>query len=451
MSSDRPFQLRHVIRSLRIGIFGTDPFLTQDPRERAARCIIIALLVAPALFVLVELSPTAWAAAVAVALVIANPQGVLDATVRLRSPTILSLIVIAALGAVSALWSLEPRRSLHAAVVVAGYIIMGTIAVRAAASLSDQRLERAWMILSIGAAIGLLCLVGTEVHSVFSTGSYLPADQEAVRTFHKTTFYGFLFTAALLFPERDRIFTWRLALALLFAVPTLLIGRTSGVNLMILASPILLLISARHYRQVLAAVCVIYCLLTLAAPYIATPSFHWVESTAIGHFRPFYSYFARMELWHIMTPSIFESFWIGHGADTTRIAPFHIQGTRYYDLPDVPSAHNMVFDQWFELGLLGVLALIAVVVVFTRAIRKLDDNALPTTATVFLMILIELSVDHRIWLSWLHGLLVYVIIVCVVVIGRARARSSSPVISGAPPARTPRFHVRPKERDGDTM
>lgn len=236
MSSDRPFRLGHVVRSLRIGIFGTDPFLTKDPQERAARCIIIALLVAPALFVLVELSPTAWAVAVAIALIIANPRGVLDTAGLLRSPPILSLIVIAALGAISALWSLEPRRSLHAATVMASYIIIGAIAVREAVSLSDQQRERAWMILTVGAAIGLLSLFLTEIRAIFATW-------EVVRTFHKTTFYGFLFAAALLFPERDRIFTWRLAFALLFAVPTLLIGRTSGVNLMILASIVFVFIS----------------------------------------------------------------------------------------------------------------------------------------------------------------------------------------------------------------
>ncbi|MEO6381649.1 MAG: O-antigen ligase family protein [Nitrobacter sp.] len=435
MSSDRPFQLGHVVRSLRIGIFGTDPLLTKDPRERAARCIIIALLVAPALFVLVELSPTAWAVAVAVALIIANPRGALDAVGLLRSPPILSLIVIAALGAISALWSLEPRRSLHAAAVMASYIIIGAIAVRETVSLSDQQRERAWMILTVGAAIGLLSLFWTEIRAIFATW-------EVVRTFHKTTFYGFLFAAALLFPERDRIFTWRLAFALLFAVPTLLIGRTSGVNLMILASIVFVFISARRYRQVLTAVCAIYCLLTLAAPYIATPSFRLAESTAIGHFTQLYSYLARMELWHVMTPSIFESFWIGHGADTTRIASFHIQGLHYYDLPEVPSAHNMVFDQWFELGLLGVLALIVVVVVFTRAIRRLDDNALPTTATMFLMILVELSVDHRIWLSWLQGLLVYAAIVSVIIIGRARTRSLTPVLGEASSAPSGRPMIR---------
>jgi O-antigen ligase len=441
MSSDCSFQPGHLVRSLRIGIFGTDPFLTKDPRERAARCIIIALLVAPALFVLVELSPTAWAAALAVALIVADPRGVLDAAVRPWSPTVLSLTVIAALGAISALWSLEPRRSLHAAATIASYIIMGAIAVRETTLWSDQQRERAWLMLTVGAAIGLLCLFGTEIHSVFATGSYLPPDLEAVRTFHKTTFYGFLFAAVLLFPERDRIFSWRLGFALLFAVPTLLIGRTSGVNLMIVASIILIFISARRYRQVLTAVCAVYCLLTLAAPYIATPSFHLVENTAIGRVGQLSSYLARMELWYVMTPSIFDSFWIGHGADTTRIAPFHIQGLRYYDLPDVPSAHNMVFDQWFELGLLGVFALIAVVVVFTCAIRKLDDNALATTATVFLMILVELSVDHRIWLSWLHGLLVYTAIVCVVIIGRTRARSST-VVFGASSVRASRSHVQ---------
>jgi O-antigen ligase len=433
-SSDRSSRPGRIARSLRTIVLGADQFLSRDPRERTTRCLVVALLVAPPLFVLVELSPTAWAGVIAVALIIANPRGALDAASSLRSPPMLSLIVIAGLGAISALWSLEPRRSLHAAAVAVSYIIMGAIAVRQTASLSDDQRERVWTTLTVGAAIGLLCLLGTEIHAIFATGSYAPPKVETIRTFHKTTFYGFLFAAALLFPDRERIVTWRLGFALLFAIPTLVIGRTSGVNLMILASIVLVLISARRYRELLTAVCAVYCLLALTAPYIATPAFHLAENTLIGRFSQLYSYLARMELWHVMTPSIFESFWIGHGADTTRIAPFHLQGLRYYDLPDVPSAHNMVFDQWFELGLFGVLALIAVVIVFTRAIRRLDDTALPTVATIFLMILVELSVDHRIWLSWLQGLLVYAAIACVVVIDLARARRSALVIAETPPA-----------------
>jgi hypothetical protein len=41
--------------------------------------------------------------------------------------------------------------------------------------------------------------------------------------------------------------------------------------------------------------------------------------------------------------------------------------------------------------------------------------------SIFLATVIELSVDHRIWLSWMQGTLIFGVCVCVLAILRQRA------------------------------
>jgi O-antigen ligase len=82
---------------------------------------------------------------------------------------------------------------------------------------------------------------------------------------------------------------------------------------------------------------------------------------------------------------------------------------KYYDLPDIPSAHNMVFDIWYELGLIGIIALLSIISIAARMVMYLQAGSLLVTMIMMLGTIVELSVDHRIWLSWVQGALILTI------------------------------------------
>ena len=188
---------------------GGDTPYSRERHERATRCMIVAFFIAPLLFVTVELSPTAWAVTVAVILFLNNPR--LLVTSATLSPLFFTLLVFAGIGALSAIWSVEPARSLSASMKLAGFIILGKIIIDQLMSVSDDQRGRLWRTLVAGCAIGLVCLTAIEI-AVWLNG--MPSTT-AVRTFHKTTFYGLFFAAFLLFSKSEGA-KFRLAFVVLF-------------------------------------------------------------------------------------------------------------------------------------------------------------------------------------------------------------------------------------------
>jgi O-antigen ligase len=213
-----------------------------------------------------------------------------------------------------------------------------------------------------------------------------------------------------------------------YALPTLILGRTSGINLTILAVTPLMLLNHDGLKRALVAFCLIYSVLALTAPFCAEQAFFYVDGSRIPALPHVSSYMARLELWKDLAPEIKTALWFGHGADTTRVLPFVFSGMKYYDLPDIPSAHNMVFDIWYELGLIGIIALLTIVITAARSVINLRDGALPVAFIVLVGTVVELSVDHRIWLSWVQGALILAISICVLTGTRAALRLFKPQI-----------------------
>jgi hypothetical protein len=55
-----------------------------------------------------------------------------------------------------------------------------------------------------------------------------------------------------------------------------------------------------------------------------------------------------------------------------------------------------------------------------RRILRLTGAAQLACMSIFLATVIELSVDHRIWLSWMQGTLIFGVCICVLAILRQR-------------------------------
>lgn len=396
-------------------LWGDEAILSPSGGERAARCLVISLFLALPLFVAVQLSPTAWAPTTALILCVVHPR-------LLRSGLLYSLwrpltcwMAFAAFAAISAKWSLDPSRSWKAGLVLVTYVGVAALIISYIAALSPSQRERVWAALVAGAVVALIELTAIEIYSIL-------ARWDAARTFHKISFYGLLAAAVLLHPEtkgRSR----KVFLLIFFAIPTLLIGKTTGVNLLILATVVLYLLPARQQPKLLFAIFSFYCLLALSAPLLIDPVFGWVDQSSISHLKSIASFMARLDLWRLMAPYILEHPWLGHGADTVRVSEFIVRHVKYYDLPDLPSAHNMVFDQWYELGLVGIVSLLAILGMTLRSITTSACRYHLSAAVIFLGFLVELSVDHRIWLSWVQGTAVFAAAVIVLMAFRTSGQT----------------------------
>jgi O-antigen ligase len=309
-------------------------------------------------------------------------------------------MAFATLAAISAMWSLDPSRSYKAGLVLAAYVGVAVLIISYIASLSHSQRDRIWTALVAGAIIALIELTTIEIYSVVTRW-------DAARTFHKISFYGLLAAAVLLHPQTNEARKWKVFLLTFFAIPTLLIGKTTGVNLLILATVALYLLPAQQLPKLLFAVFSLYCLLALLSPFLADRIFDWADQSSVSHVKSVASFMGRLDLWRLMAPYILEHPWFGHGADTVRVSEFIVQHVKYYDLPDIPSAHNMIFDQWYELGLVGIISLLAILGMTLRDISVSACRYNLAAAVIFLGFIVEFSVDHRLWLSWVQGTAVF--------------------------------------------
>jgi O-antigen ligase len=394
---------------LRLLLLSDQPFFTKDGQERVSRCFIGWFLVAPVLFVTVELSPTAWAISLALALFLAMPSGIKSAR-SIPGPA-RALLAFGVLAAASSAWSIALPRSFHAAGVFAAYCFAGIVVLRYVVVLSHEAVGRVWNALEIGCVAGLLFLLAFELYANFSAADWIPST-EHVRTMHKTTLYGLSFAIALLHRQESR----RLVFVLVaFAIPTLVLGKTTGINIAILL--VLCLYLMPSYRTfVTTAVVVATGFLALLAPFIAAPVYGWLDSIGVLKFDRVASSAGRLDLWQMISPQILNAPLLGHGADTLRVTAAIVGHPTYYDLPDIPSAHNMVFDIWYDLGAVGIGIFLIVLSTFIEAVRRVPQAAQFTCQMFLLAMLIELSVDHRIWLSWVQGFGIFVsasAVICV--------------------------------------
>jgi O-antigen ligase len=399
-----PFRLRAVC-------LNSKPFWTSDHAENANRVLLWALFLAPILFVAIENSPTTWAVATPLAVL---PFSLLSGQFKIRDalswPTFFVLCVVSVV-ALSAVWSIDPWRTVRAATSTLAYALMGLLLFQQIRAVPEHDLGRLLVALNLGAGIALVWLTIFELSFLRTDPSDAAAVLAGVRTLHKTTLYGFL-AAVFLLCNRDR--RWHIFAACMFAIPTFALGRTHVISIGITVVAALYFLSAQWRIRFLVASCLVYAVLTLAAPLITATLFAWVDHIHLLDFQPG-TFAARLELWKMVAQHVWEAPLIGHGSDTMRIATYVIENPKYYTLPDLPSAHNVIFDLWFELGILGILIWIGLLVVAARAALKINRVSQLISVAILFGVVAELSVDHRVWLSWVQGTIVFAFGICLLV------------------------------------
>ncbi|ESY91024.1 O-antigen ligase family protein [Mesorhizobium sp. LNHC209A00] len=387
-------------------ILGGFPAWTSNRDEIVFRMLLGLYALSPALFAFVEMSPTVLALVGA----LMGALALLTKRARFgRGTTGLAVALALLSGFVlsSALWSVDVSRSLMAARDVFGYSIAAVMLFQGILALASAQRERLARVSLAGMLIGVVSVMGWELYFAFLTED--PRFVENVFTLHKITVYGVFF--AVIFLAQPRL-VWK-GLAALFAVLTLLHGQSTGVNLAIVFVAVMFVMPAKYRQHVLVGFFAVYLSLALIAPFVVAPLFAYLKTTGWLVFYPG-TFAARLDLWQMISPHIAEQPILGHGANTMRNAAGVVASPTYYAQADLPSAHNIVFDLWYELGALGIIVYGVLLAAIIRMIGGLSGPSHFIASCYLMIAVVELSVDHRIWLSWVLGTLVFAAGICIV-------------------------------------
>jgi O-antigen ligase len=378
---------------------GGKPLFVPDIAENVTRIAIFLFGFAPIIFSSIELSPTAWGIAAPVLLL---PLCLLPGF-RVNGNGAILVAALAILTAISTTWSDDPPRAVKAAWNIVAYGVAAVVLTGQMEMLSENGAIRVWRALVIGSVAGLAILLAFELYVVCITD---PTQHTYyTRILHKTTFYGFVAFSVLLADAGNRI-VLRMAF-LLFGLPVIFLGRSSGISLavfMIVAFVALGAAGDTFIVLLLSGYAILVLLAPLLLPTLMTelePYFQFVPR----------SFIERLDLWSLISGRVWEAPLVGHGVDTLRVSTDIIQGARFYALPDIPSAHNIALDLWYDLGLLGALALVGAVVWIGYRVLVTAGPARRLNAFLLIGFLTELSVDHRVWVSWVMGTIVYALAV----------------------------------------
>jgi O-antigen ligase len=352
-----------------------------------------------------ESSPTAWALTAAVFAAVFVATGNLRPSGRLILPALV-LLGITGLTAISAFWAIAPERPLVAARDLLGYAVAALILIQCIEEFSPAQRGRALDLLVVGVWLAVVVLIARELYFACFAA---PADLTAhVRTLHKITFYGAMFVALLL-TQQDII---SLSLAVAVAFTTLILGRSAGIDIALVGMFAFRVIPEETRQRVLTTFIACYIVAAVLAPLVAPAAFAWLDSHGYLAFHAG-TFASRLELWTVIANRVHDAPAWGHGANTTRNAvDLAFQG-KYYILPDLPSAHNIIFDLWFELGIAGIGVYALVLVALARLIGRLRGLSHFLASSCLVVAVIELSVDHRIWLSWVMGALTMTAVICI--------------------------------------
>ncbi|MBZ9681476.1 MULTISPECIES: O-antigen ligase family protein [unclassified Mesorhizobium] len=387
-------------------ILGGFPAWTSNRDEIVFRMLLGLYALSPALFAFVEMSPTVLtlvgALMGALALLTKRARFGRGTTGLAIALALLSGFVLA-----SALWSVDASRSLMAARDVFGYSIAAILLFQGILALASAQRERLARVSLAGMLIGVVSVMGWELYFAFLTED--PRFVENVFTLHKITVYGAFF--AVIFLAQPRL-VWK-GLAALFAFLTLLYGRSTGVNLAIVLVAVMFVMPAKYRQHVLVGFFAVYLSLALIAPFVVAPLFAYLKTTGWLAFYPG-TFAARLDLWQMISPRIADQPILGHGANTIRNAAGVVVSPTYYAQADLPSAHNIVFDLWYELGALGIIVYGVLLAAIIRMIGGLSGPCHFIASSYLIIAVVELSVDHRIWLSWVLGTLVFAAGICIV-------------------------------------
>ena len=336
------------------------------------------------------------------------------------------MALLTAWGALTALWSIDPGRSLQLAAQVAGTGLAGLVLWAGA-----RRLDaRGATVVGNGFLAGLLvalALLGFEILTAgmlteFLRHTFQGPDAPFVYTvaFNRTTsvFAIFVWLAVLVLVPRRRPLAALAIVAATFFLLTRLENASSVVGLAIGAA--VFLASSINLKRTLRVVSVLIVAGGLASPFLATQITEGGSLEAIGSHVPT-SHLHRLFIWNFAGERSLERPFFGWGLDASRAMPGRAtdmtaqintlnpgsdnrgQGVRNDALQAMPlHPHNAMLQLWLELGLPGaVMSLLGVMLALGRiAGLGLSGRHAAAVASLVVTAVVIALLSYGIWQVW---------------------------------------------------
>ncbi len=113
----------------------------------------------------------------------------------------------------------------------------------------------------------------------------------------------------------------------------------------------------------------------------------------------------RMEIWHFVSEKILAQPLLGYGLEAGRFMPLDDMTQVYFTDVHLHHPHNGVLQIWFEMGVLGALALATAWGLLMRQVSLLSEKDAPFVLAGLCCAFIIGSVAHGVWQSWWVGAL----------------------------------------------
>ena len=113
----------------------------------------------------------------------------------------------------------------------------------------------------------------------------------------------------------------------------------------------------------------------------------------------------RMEIWLYVSQKILAQPLLGYGLEAGRFLPLDDMTQVYFTDVHLHHPHNGVLQIWFEMGVLGALALATAWALLLRQASFLSEKDVPFVLAGLCCALIVGSVAHGVWQSWWVGAL----------------------------------------------
>jgi O-antigen ligase len=333
---------------------------------------------------------------------------------RLRHPAML-LVFLAAWGALSAAWSIDPDRSLLLAARLLGLFAAGLALATAAARI--ERPERLLALLLFGSALGIALaaadrMTGGRINALLHARPYLPAETNQVT----------IALAVLVLPAAVAQWSRSRGLAAISAIVAiaaiaLSVDATAKLGLA-LAIPIAALVYWRR-RTVARTLVLASVLFVVLAPLTLPRLAHMPRLfDAVDAFKESAGH--RLLIWSFVGNRIADHPILGWGLDSSRAIPgggIVIRPPHETWLPLHP--HNAALQVWLELGAVGVLPFVALLALlwyrvagaaWTRVYAAAAAGSLATALTIGFL-------SYGVWQEWWLGTLALAMFL-VLVLGR---------------------------------
>lgn len=343
--------------------------------------------------------------------------------------SLIILIGIAALAALSSLWAIDSGYALERSSKLIPVFFAGLVCISAIRSIDGIKIRPIFMMLGTIIFSGSLLAI-FDLNADFSAHKFfraLPPDSVVKpAAFNRGT--------VVLCFSWIAVFSYFIFIkkciksAALITVPLLALMAftdSQSTQLALLVALIFLFAFPINCKISFHALGGVICALTLAAPFI-TPLFYakadFINSLpffgqGMGYAGP------RLEIWDYVGRYVQQNPLFGYGLEATRNITDFDSAEKFIEGNTILHPHNFALQLWIEFGVIGALAGCALIITLLRQIMLLEHPAVKRAALASFMAVLSISATgYGVWQSWWIGTLLFTL-AQIILLKRAAAEA----------------------------